>query len=188
MRDERLSPTTTGSTSEKPADQGSLRDIGHENSEVWPESQAVWPEVEVNEATNKGSTNMVDSDSDRSNPSVFSLAILPSSTMTAGTRLTVYEMQTAIGELVSIFFDDAQIAELSGISILSEDILVQVKAQHSLLEDIPHSSSDEDEGGQPETFTALVSHSRGFILASVAFDNLRKELEKFVVPNGPVQI
>ncbi|KAJ5464614.1 uncharacterized protein N7458_000300 [Penicillium daleae] len=208
-----------------------------------------WQEIQT------GLSSAEHSETDPSNaPSVFSLATLPSTTMTTDTRLTVDEMQTAIEELVSIFFDDTQMAALYERVLLEREVplerfvrnfrrlikrfamdlqeeareaidldlaqlisararlisdkignklelkyfnetqpqrhilpnpnlIIRVKYQHSMLDDIHESSSDEDDE-RPERITALVSHGRSFILESAAFDNLRLELRKFVIPNG----
>jgi hypothetical protein len=69
---------------------------------------------------------------------------------------------------------------------IMESLRFHPMAQSSLPEDMLDSSSDED-GEQPaETFTALVSHGRSFILESAAIKNLRKELENFIITNGPM--
>jgi hypothetical protein len=208
-----------------------------------------WQEIQT------GLSSAEHSETDPSNaPSVFSLATLPSTTMTTDTRLTVDEMQTAIEELVSIFFDDTQMAALYERVLLEREVplerfvrnfrrlikrfamdlqeeareaidldlaqlisararlisdkignklelkyfnetqpqrhilpnpnlIIRVKYQHSMLDDIHESSSDEDDE-RPERIAALVSHGRSFILESAAFDNLRLELRKFVIPNG----
>ncbi|GLI79879.1 hypothetical protein PoHVEF18_008221 [Penicillium ochrochloron] len=217
--------------------------------------------------SDQDSTKAEDSESDMSNPpSVFSLATLPSTIMTTDTRLTVDEMQTAMEELVSIFFDDTEMAGLYKEAIIERQISPQrfvrnfrrlikqfalnlkeeaqeaidfdlsklismrarliadkignklelkylnespthlppsrlfplptpwvmesfrfnIMAQSSLPEDMLDASSDED-GEQPaETFPALVSHGRSFILESAAIKNLRKELKNFIIPNGPM--
>lgn len=201
------------------------------------------------------STKAEDSESGTSNPaSLFSLATLPSTTMTTDTRLTVDEMQTAIEELVSIFLDDTEMTGLYEEAIVErqvslerfvrnfrrlikqfalslkeeareaieldlsklismrarlvadkignklelkylkephtqrfiEDVRFHIRTQSSLSEDILDSSSDEDEEYPAGTFTALVSHGRSFILESAAIKNLRKELEKFIIPDGPM--
>lgn len=203
---------------------------------------------------NEEMTETEDFESDISTaPSVFSLATLPSTTMTTDTRLTMDEMQTAIEELVSIFFDDWKMAILYMQAIVEKQVSLDrlvrnlrrlikgfamnlkdeaceaidfdlaklittrarliadkfgnklelelryvneptaltdtrpyvgltTKNELSIPEDIQDLSSDEDEE-QPETFSALVSHGRSLILESDAFNNLRKELEKFVNPS-----
>ncbi|OKP13305.1 hypothetical protein PENSUB_1036 [Penicillium subrubescens] len=216
--------------------------------------------------SDKDSTKAEDSESDTSNPpSVFSLATLPSTIMTTDTRLTVDEMQTAIEELVGIFFDDTEMTGLYEKAIVEREVSLErfvrnfrrllkqfalnlkeeareaieldlsklilmrarliadkignklelkylneppthlplspfiplrtpsvtesfklhIMAQPSLPEGIIESSSDEDE--EPaETFTALVSHGRDFILESAAIKNLQKDLANFIFPDGPM--
>ncbi|KAJ5389236.1 uncharacterized protein N7496_000304 [Penicillium cataractarum] len=251
---------SSGWTAEKPADQNPVesKHRGASEGEKHQNSRARKNDNEVARSSSYSNEEMTETDDFESDistaPSIFSLATLPSTTMTTDTRLTMDEMQTAIEELVGIFFYDRRMSSLYVQAIVEKkispdrfvrnfrrlikgfamnlkdeareaiefdlakliatracliadkigsklelgymdewpytpaarnvgrDLTAYIKAKPSIPEEILESSSDEDEE-HLETFLALVSHGRSFILESAAFDNLRKELEEFVNPN-----
>ena len=64
---------------------------------------------------------------------------------------------------------------------------IHVKPENAIPVAKSDPSKDEDGEGQPATFAMLGDHDRNFTVESAAFDNLGKQLAKFVFGNESAQ-